>query len=47
MSRAPVMAAPMHMLIEAISSSACTATPPIFGSSRTMCSSNGVAGEMG
>ncbi len=45
--RAPVIAAPMHMLMEAISSSAWMATPPTFGSSRTMCNSSGVAGEIG
>ena len=46
-ARVPVIAAPMHMQMEAISSSAWIATPPTLGSSRIMCSSRGVAGEIG
>ncbi len=47
MARIPVIAAPMHMPIEAISSSAWTATPPQRGSSRIMPVRMDVAGVMG
>ena len=43
----PVIAAPMHMPMDAISSSACTATPPTSGSSRIMPVRMEVAGVMG
>jgi hypothetical protein len=46
-ARAPANVAPMHMPIEAISSSPCTATPLTFGSSRIICIRIGEAGVMG
>ena len=46
-ARAPAMTAPMHMPIEAISSSPCTAIPPTRGISRIIIMRMGEAGVMG
>ena len=47
MARAPVMAAPMIMLIEAVSLSPWIKVPPTWGSRRAMCSGSSFWGVMG